>query len=202
MEFINGINEVANPLLIITPLIMVVLAGYTVGRMISKIRRKYDHNLITDLLYGNMMLCFIFISGFMAFGFLLSEADSYFSIFTYVLVILSLLGIYLIIKSIVTLPSKMQLFLSPKNRYDLLGIFLFFSLLVYQGIVIYYHPIFSEYDSIKIFLLISKSILLGDGLNKDFYLGSDNPIKLPPFTQAINSWLIHSFGYSSLRLFP
>lgn len=203
MEFINGINEVANPLLIIIPAVMVVLAGYTVGRIISKIRKTYNHDFFTDLIYGNVILSFLFISGFMAFGFLVSQANSYFSIFTYVLAILSLLGICLIIKSIVTLPSKMQLLVSlSQNKYLLMGILLFSPLILYQGIVIYYHPIFSEYDAVNIFLQISKSILLGDGLNKDFYLGSDDAIKLPPFTQAINSWIIHSFGYSSLRAFP
>lgn len=66
----------------------------------------------------------------------------------------------------------------------------------------FYHPIFLEYDAIYVFLLISKSILLGDGLNHDFYIGSDIALRLPPLSQAFNAWLIHSFGYSAMRLFP
>jgi hypothetical protein len=84
----------------------------------------------------------------------------------------------------------------------LFGVAFLSSLLVYHGIIIYYHPIFSEYDSIYLFLPISKSILLGNGLNHDYYLGSDASVRYPPFVQAINAWLINSFGYSSLRLFP
>jgi len=53
-----------------------------------------------------------------------------------------------------------------------------------------------------LFLPISKSILLGNGLNHDFYLGSDVNMRYPPFIQALNAWLIHSFEYSSIRMFP
>ncbi|MDQ3966879.1 MAG: phospholipid carrier-dependent glycosyltransferase [Thermoproteota archaeon] len=51
-------------------------------------------------------------------------------------------------------------------------------------------------------MTISKSILLGNGLNHDYYLGSDVFVRYPPFVQAIDAWLIYSFGYSSLRIFP
>src|SRR5206468_11357472 len=88
------------------------------------------------------------------------------------------------------------------NIFNLFGIALFISVLVYQAIIIYFHPIYTEYDSIFRFLPISKSILLGNGLNHDFYLGSEINMRYPPFTQAINAWLIHSFEYSSLRMFP
>jgi Dolichyl-phosphate-mannose-protein mannosyltransferase len=84
----------------------------------------------------------------------------------------------------------------------LFGIALFSALVVYHGIIIYYHPIFSEYDSIYLILTISKSILLGNGLNHDYYLGSDVFVRYPPFVPAIDAWLIYSFGYSSLRIFP
>src|SRR5207245_8038269 len=81
------------------------------------------------------------------------------------------------------------------------GVALFDTIIVYQSIIIYYHPIFSEYDAIYDYLLTSKSILLGNGLNHDFYRGSDAGIRTPPVYTAINAWLIHSFGYSSLRIF-
>lgn len=84
----------------------------------------------------------------------------------------------------------------------LFGIALLSTLVVYYGIIIYYHPIFSEYDSIYLILTISKSILLGNGLNHDYYLGSDVFVRYPPFIPAIDAWLIHSFEYSSLRIFP
>jgi len=97
---------------------------------------------------------------------------------------------------------KSLLFSDNRNTFILFGIALVISLLVYQAIIIYYHPIYSEYDSIYKFLPISKSILLGNGLNHDFYLGSDVNMRHPPFIQAINAWLIHSFEYSSVRMFP
>ena len=84
----------------------------------------------------------------------------------------------------------------------LFGIALLSTLVVYHGIIIYYHPIFNEYDSLYLFLPLSKSILLGNGLNHDYYLGNDISVRYPPFVQAINAWLIYSFEYSSLRMFP
>ena len=84
----------------------------------------------------------------------------------------------------------------------LFGIALLSALVLYHGIIIYYHLIFNEYDSIYFFLPISKSILLGKGLNHDYYLGSDVIVRYPPFVQAIDAWLMYSFGYSSLRMFP
>ena len=82
------------------------------------------------------------------------------------------------------------------------GIALLATILFYHAVIVYSHPIFSEYDSLYLFLPISKSILLGNTLYHDFYLGSDVNMAYPPFTQAVNSWLIHSFEYSSIRLFP
>jgi hypothetical protein len=54
---------------------------------------------------------------------------------------------------------------------------------------------------IFISLSISKWILLGNGLKNDFYLGSEINMRCPPFVQALNAWPIHSFEYSSMRVF-
>jgi hypothetical protein len=170
---ILGLNELANPYLTILPIILMVFSSYTIGIIIHKIRRKANAVPLRDFIYGSVTLNFLFLSGFIIFGVLTYSASGYFTAFTYVLAGLTVYRIALVI-----------------------------SLLVYQAIIIYYHPIYSEYDSIYKFLPISKSILLGNGLNHDFYLGSDVNMRHPPFIQAINAWLIHSFEYSSIRLFP
>jgi hypothetical protein len=221
MAYIIGFNEVANPLLTIVPIFLMVLSGYTIGTIISKVRRVNPVSL-RDSIYGSVALNFLFILGFIIFA-LINEVTDYFTAFTYILVGLSILGIYLLSKKlIVTSPSddigvfgvktsndikkvkSLLLFLYHDNNSQIIlfGIALFVSVLVYQAIIIYYHPIYSEYDSIFKFLPISKSILLGNGLNHDFYLGSDVNMRYPPYTQAVNAWLIHSFEYSSVRMFP
>ena len=151
---------------------------------------------------------------------LTSLANQYFTVFTYVLVGLSILGIYFLLKLMTTIVRSGRTYSEPANIkfqriksiffgsdnqaaiFILFGIALFVTLLVYQATIIYYHPIYSEYDSMYLFLPISKSILLGNGLNHDFYLGSDVNMRYPPFIQALNAWLIHSFEYSSIRMFP
>lgn len=82
MQFINGINEITNPLLILVPIIITVLAGYTVGKAISKVQRENENGFLKELIYGNVTLSFIFVSGFIVFGFVISAASSYFIVFT------------------------------------------------------------------------------------------------------------------------
>jgi hypothetical protein len=201
MAFINGINELANTLLIIiSPIILMVFSGYTIGRVISKVR-KVNPALFRDLIYGNIMLNFLFVSGFIFFGVLTSAARGYFSVFTFTLIILSVIGIYLMLKSIISRKIKLSISYNT-NILFLFGVALFAAIIVYYAIIILDHPIFSEFDGIYLFLPASKSILLGDGLNYDFYTGSDVAIRLPPLNQALNAWLIHSFEYYSLRIFP
>ena len=78
MAFINGINELANTLLIIiSPIILMVFSGYTIGRVISKVR-KVNPALFRDLIYGNIMLNFLFVSGFIFFGVLTSWSKGIF----------------------------------------------------------------------------------------------------------------------------
>ena len=184
---------------------MMILSGCTVGRIISKFCRV-DNTFFKDLLYGNLMLNFIFVLGFLVFGFFISAAKIYFTIFTYSLIILSIISVYIIVKSKFSARSPIKssfTFLHLfENKYVLFGVALCLTVIIYQGILIYYHPIFLEYDSIYVFLLITKSILLGNGLNHDFYIGSDVALRMPPLSQAINAWLVHSFGYSAMRLFP
>jgi hypothetical protein len=228
-----GIYELANPLLSVMPIVLMVLSAYTIGVVISKVR-KVNTIFLRDFIYGNIVLIFLFISGFMFFGVLTYEANEFFTAFTYILVGLSILGVFLLLKKLIVnivvgnvgsvghgvqsanvktkIKSLLSLFFPSeggdniKNNqssiFILFGIALFVTVLVYQATIIYYHPIYSEYDSIQRFLPISKSILLGNGLNHDFYLGSDVIMRYPPFTQAINAWLIHSFEYSSMRMFP
>ena len=224
MLSIVGINEAANPLLTILPIVLMLISGYSVGIVISKVRRKATPVFLKDFIYGSVVLNFLFLSGFIIFGVLTSAAKEYFTAFTYILAGLTIVGAYFLIKKlivnvnvtnlrsrsghrdkfdIVSLRSIKSFLLSDNQGiFILFGIALVASALVYQAIIIYYHPIYSEYDSIYRYLPISKSILLGNGLNHDFYLGSDVNMRHPPFIQAVNAWLIHSFEYSSLRMFP
>ena len=75
------------------------------------------------------------------------------------------------------------------------------SLVIFHGALIYFHPIFNEYDSLYVFLPISKSILLGNGPNVDFFGGYDLSIRYPPFVQSIDAWIMDLFDYSALRIF-
>jgi hypothetical protein len=203
MIFINGISEVTNPALTVIPVIMMTLSGYTLGRIISRVL-YLNSTLAINLTFGNVILNFLFISGFIFFGILTYAATQYFDIFTYILVALSVIGIYFILKQIINQRLKLRSLVSNKTNIPILfGIAIFIILILYNCILVYYHPIFwSEYDNIYLFLPISKSILLGNGLNHDYYLGSDIAIRLPPLIQAFDAWLIHSFGYSSFRIFP
>jgi hypothetical protein len=218
---ILGLYEVANPLLTILPIVLMISSGYAIGIIISKVRRKADPAHLRDFIYGSAVLNFLFLSGFMIFGVLSYAVNEYFTAFTYGLVGLTIISAYFLVKKPImnvtrgksilrplgqdnlTKTAKLSLLVSDnKTIFILTGMALAASVLVYQAIIIYYHPIYSEYDSIYRFLPISKSILLGNGLNHDFYLGSDVNMLHPPFTQAINAWLTHSFEYSSIRMFP
>lgn len=214
------IGEPANPLLTIMPIVLMLFSGYVTGEIISKIRRNTTQTFFKNLIYGNVILNILFISGFIIFGLVTYLANEYFLAFTYILVGLSFFGIYLLLQNLILLFVRgksieyvnfkfknLQSLLtsfhkSQTNIFNLMGIALFVTILGYQAIIIYFHPIYSEYDSIFRFLPISKSILLGNGLNHDFYLGSDVNIRFPPYIQAINAWLMHSFEYSSIRMFP
>ena len=221
MAYMIGIGEAANPILTIIPIVLMGFSGYAIGIIISKVR-KVTPIFSRDLIYGNVVVNFLFLSGFIIFGVLTSAANGYFAVFTYILVGLSIIGAYFLLKKfIMNVTNKLAgVFLGDKSRnvsmmdvksllvsdsttiFILFGISLFVTLLVYQATIIYYHPIYSEYDSIYRFLPISKSILLGNGLNHDFYLGSDVIMRHPPFIQALNAWLIHSFEFSSVRMYP
>ena len=226
---INGINEVANPMLIVMPIFLVSISGYGISRIISSKIHKINGPFFKDLMYGNMIINFFFISGFIIFGVLTYHAKEYFIAFTYTLLVLSLVGTYFIVKKLIAegwtsrLRSSLTNLLHSKgddstsgystnynkdgggkNAFVLFfGVTFFVILIGYHAIIIYFHPIFNEYDSIYLFLPISKSILLGNGLNHNYFSGgSDISVRYPPYTQALNAWLIQSFGYSSLRAFP
>ena len=218
---IIGLYEAANPLLTILPILLMVASGYSLGTIISKIRRKAEPAHLRDFIYGSAVLNFLFLLGFIIFGVLISAVNGYFTAFTYILVGLSIFSGYFLLKLLITnvtstrsvlhLPGArdsvtkdLKSFLVSDNTavFTIGAIALAASVLAYQAIIIYYHPIYSEYDSIYRFLPIAKSILLGNGVNHDFYLGSDVNMRYPPFIQAIDAWLIHSFDYSSIRMFP
>lgn len=213
------IGQAPSLLLTFAPLILMIFSGYASGSIISKLRRSTTRGFLNDLIYGNVVLCFLFLAGFIIFAVLSFRANEYFTVFTYSTLGLSIFGVYLTIKKVIMYITKhgrndsaikitkiksWSVFFSESRNvpYIFFGVALLVTLLTYHAIIVYYHPIYSEYDSLYLFLPISKSILLGNGLHHDFYLGSDVNMKYPPFTQAMNSWLIHSFEYSSVRLFP
>jgi hypothetical protein len=204
MTSINSINEVTHPLLIFAPIVLMLLSGYAIGKTTSMLR-KVNSIVFRDFVYGNIALCFLFITGFIFFGVLTYEpkALAFFTFFTYALVALSILGAYSLLKSTAIKFSNKPAIFDRANITILCAVFFFLVVLGYISIIIYYHPIFTEYDPLYLYLLISKSILLGNGLNHDFYIGTDDAIRgIPLFIPALDAWIMDSFGYSSLRLFP
>src|SRR5919199_4686415 len=59
---------------------------------------SYSSTFLRDLINGNIILNFLFISGFTIFGIFIYQAREYFSVFTYALTSLSIVGIYLLVK--------------------------------------------------------------------------------------------------------
>jgi hypothetical protein len=220
MTSIIEVGQAANPILAFAPIVLIVFSGYAGGTILSSIRGKVTTDFFKDLIYGNVVLNFLFLAGFITFGVLVSAANEYFTVFTYMSLGLSIFGIYLSMKKLIMyiigrsrnesatvkitkIKSSLLFFSESQNvPFIFFGIALFVTILIYHAVIIYYHPIYSEYDSIYRYLPISKSILLGNGLNHDFYLGSDINMRYPPFIQALNAWLIHSFEYSSVRMYP
>lgn len=220
MPFMIGIGEPLSPILTIAPIILLMFSGYSVGRIISKVFNT-DLTFVKALIYGNVILNLLFISGIIIFGLLVHFINGYFTFFTYLLVALSILGIHFVFEKLIRsiLSRTVGEYLSGKiknakaalifwgrdgqtNIFILFAASLFVTILAYQFVIIYFHPIYSEYDSIYLYLPVSKSILLGNGLEHDFYLGSDVNMRFAPFVQSINAWLLHSFEYSSIRMFP
>src|SRR5438093_13315867 len=102
MAYLIGIGEAANPLLTIIPIVLMGFSGYAIGIIISKIR-KVTPMFSRDLIYGNVIVNFLFLSGFIVFGVLTSAANGYFAVFTYILVGLSIFGIYFLLRLIITI---------------------------------------------------------------------------------------------------
>jgi hypothetical protein len=63
-----GIYELANPLLSVMLIVLMVLSGYTIGRIISKVRLNVTPLFFRDLIYGNVAVNFLFLCGFIIFG--------------------------------------------------------------------------------------------------------------------------------------
>lgn len=190
-----------------------LLAGHSLGRTFSKLLHKPDNGFLKTLLEGNILLCFSFISLFLAFGVFSNNAGAFFIIFLIVLLLLTTLEFFFIapylrlfvhrIRAVGFKSVWINKFQIKHSSVPVICIFLLVIILLsFHAIVIYYHPILNEYDSIYIFLPISNSILLGNGLNHDFYGGSDLSIRYPPFVQALNAWIIDLFDNSTLRSFP
>jgi len=202
LQYINGISEIAHPILIIVPIFLMVLAGYTVGWMISRLR-KIKSDVLSDLITGSIILIFLFIFGFIIFGVIGSIVKEYFFFFTIALVILSIIPLFLLLKFLPCCYGKIRNNITSHSFIIcLFGIALFTILVVYNAVIIFHHPIFFEYDPVNNYLLTSKSILLGNGLHHDYYGGADIHLRSAPLNNAINAWIMDIFGYSSFRLFP
>lgn len=194
-------------------IILMLLGGHALGKTISRLFHRPDNQFLKHLLEGNFLLNFIFISLFVLFGLYSNNVSEFFMGFFISLLLLAALEFYFSAQYIKSIIYRIRIggFKSISlNRIKLnyssvpiLCVFLLaVSLLIFHSTVIYYHPILNEYDSIYVFLPISKSILLGNGLNHDFYGGSDISIRYPPFVQVLNAWIIDLFDDSTLRIFP
>lgn len=191
-------SSVTQPVLSIAFIALVTLSGLGINIIISKtLKRKYS--LLEHFIFGNLIFSFLLISGFIIFGVLNYHIKIFYSLFTYVMIPLGVIGGIEISKRVYSIRNIGSITLPPTTFF--MGL-IFLTLIVFNGIVIYFHPIFSEYDFLYQFLPISKSILLGNGLNHDYYLGSDIAIRAPPYNQAVDSWIILLFGYGALRTFP
>jgi hypothetical protein len=73
------------------PIVLMVLSRYATGAIISK-SHKVNTIFLRDFIYGNIVVNFQFILGFMLFGGITYEATEYFTAFTYILVGSSILG--------------------------------------------------------------------------------------------------------------
>src|SRR5262249_20945299 len=137
-------------------------------------------------------------------GVLSYHAKEFFTAFTWIVTASALAGAGIAVRDL--WKPGIRLSLWPENSKQqlpmLVGAGIFASFVIYAGLIVYSHPIFEEYDSMYLYLPIAKSILLGNGLNHDYFGGSDVAIRSPPFVQSIDAWIIYQYGYSSLRLFP
>lgn len=179
-----------------------VLAGYSIGVIISRLR-KIKSDVLSDLTTGSIILLFLFIFGFIIFGVIGSIVKEFFFFFTVTQVILSIIAIFFLLKLLPQWYEKIRNnFTQPSYIICLFGIMLFIILVVYNAVIIFHHPIFFEYDPVNNYLLTSKSILLGNGLNHDYFGGVDIRLRSAPLNPSINAWIMNIFGYSSLRLVP
>lgn len=196
-----GINETTNPIATILPIVMLMVGGYLMGRIFYRAcgTRKDE---ITVFLVGNLLINFLFVSGFIIFGVVTYHVKEYFTIYTYVLAVMSIAGALVYFSIVRARLLRLLRELKISHPSTIFSLILFLILATYSAFLVYYHPIFSEYDFLYTYLPISKSILEGNGLDHDYYTGSDIAMRAPPFSQAVNAWLIHSFGYSSLKMFP
>ncbi len=166
---INGINDVSNPLISVLPVVLMVGAGYACGIISSKVFKTH-FSTVSNLVYGNLILNFAFISSFELLGLVSNNSLFLFKTYTFAISILAITGLYFIIRRLISLIHGRELHqIFSKNKFLLMTGGIVLSVIVYQGIIIFYHPIFNEYDSIYLFLPISKSILLGNGLDRDYY---------------------------------
>ncbi|HEX5187766.1 MAG TPA: phospholipid carrier-dependent glycosyltransferase, partial [Nitrososphaeraceae archaeon] len=213
MTYMFNLEDIANPLQTILPIILMTASGYALGKITFYII-KMQTTFLREFIYGNIILNFIFVSGFVIFGVITNLSNLYFTSFTVFLIILFLVTCFIILKKVLRIRTKelnkyflksswVNMLNDSHSVLMLLGVFMFMLLIAYHSIIINFHSIFGgELDSIYLFLPISKSILLGNGLNHDYYLGSDANIKHAPFSQVLNSWLLQSFSYSSVKIFP
>jgi hypothetical protein len=103
MTSIIEIGQASNPLLTFAPIVLMIFSGYAGSTIISSIRGKVTGGFLRDLIYGNVVLNFLFLAGFIIFGVLVSAANEYFTVFIYILVGLSIFGIYFLLKLIITI---------------------------------------------------------------------------------------------------
>ena len=101
MPFMIDIAETTNPILTIAPIILFIFSGYTVGTLISNVFSNRKFKFVSALIFGNVILNFVFISGFIAFGLLSTMINGYFTFFTFLLIALSVLGIYLLSEKLI-----------------------------------------------------------------------------------------------------
>ena len=105
MITILGVNEVANPLVSALPIVLLLLSGYTLGKIYCLVFGS-KKTTFSCFLAGTMIVNFVFIAGFVVFGVLTQYVKEYFRTYTFVLAALSLPTAYFIIRVYNYQPEK------------------------------------------------------------------------------------------------
>src|SRR5919108_3824624 len=101
MPFMFAVGEDTSLLLTMVPMILLGFSGYTIGSLAFKIIFKKDLKFMKALIYGNVILNFLFASGIVVFGVITQMINGFFTAFSYMLIAISFIGISLLLQRLI-----------------------------------------------------------------------------------------------------